>query len=103
VPPVAVATELGTLAGTGLTSSPPPASLVKPASELPLSVMVVSTDLPLPEAALVLLLVAHKRLPHLELKNTSLQPPPATDHKSGDQFSLIRKKIKINYFHKSKA
>jgi len=65
--------------------------------------MVVSTDLPLPEAALVLLLVAHKQLPHLELKNTSLQPPPATDHKSGDQFSLIRKKIKINYFHKSKA
>jgi len=54
--------------------------------------MVVSTDLPLPEAALVLLPVAHKQLPHLELKNTSLQPPPATDHKSGDQFSLIRKK-----------
>jgi hypothetical protein len=53
--------------------------------------MVVSTDLPLPEAALVLLPVAHKRLPHLELKNTSLQPPPATDQKSGDQFSLIRK------------
>jgi hypothetical protein len=56
--------------------------------------MVVSTDLPLPEAALVLLPIAHKQLAHLELKNTSLQPPPATDHKSRDQFSLIRKKIK---------
>jgi hypothetical protein len=36
--------------------------------------MVVSTDLPLLEAALVLLPVAYKQLPHLELKNTSLQP-----------------------------
>jgi hypothetical protein len=38
--------------------------------------MVVSTDLPLLEAALVLLPVAYKQLPHLELKNTSLQPAP---------------------------
>jgi hypothetical protein len=48
--------------------------------------MVVSTDLPLLEAALVLLPVAYKQLPHLELKNTLLQPAPATDHKLGDQF-----------------
>jgi hypothetical protein len=38
--------------------------------------MVVSTDLPLLEAALVLLPVAYKQLPHLELKNTLLQPAP---------------------------
>jgi hypothetical protein len=36
--------------------------------------MVVSTDLPLLEAALVLLPVAYKQLSHLELKNTLLQP-----------------------------
>jgi hypothetical protein len=50
--------------------------------------MVVSTDLSLLEAALVLLPVAYKQLPHLELKNTSVQPAPATDHKLGDQFSF---------------
>jgi len=56
--------------------------------------MVVSTDLPLLEAALVLLPVAYKQLPHLELKNTLLQPAPATDHKLGDQIFLNQEKKK---------
>jgi hypothetical protein len=44
--------------------------------------MVVSTDLPLLEAALVLLPVAYKQLPHLELKNTLLQPAPVLNFPS---------------------
>jgi hypothetical protein len=59
--------------------------------------MVVSTDLPLLEAALVLLPVAYKQLPHLELKNTLLQPAPATDHKLGDQIFLNQEKKKKSF------